>query len=201
MDVLQWLDGVDKQLFTFVHHSLANNFLDAIMLFLRNPPVWVPLYCFMVYWIIRYHKKYAWKFIAVSIITVAFTDYMSASVLKEIFERPRPCYSPALQPIIRNIIGCGGVYSFPSSHAANHFGMATFWFWGIFILSGKKWHWLWFWAAIICFAQVYVGKHYPFDVLCGGIFGWLSGIVSAKLFEKWVAAPSAEPGIKPVPTE
>ena len=74
----------------------------------------------------------------------------------------------------------------PSSHAANHFGMAAFWFWGIYIMTGKKWQWLWFWAAIICFAQVYVGKHYPFDVLCGGVLGWSVGITSAKLFERWV---------------
>jgi undecaprenyl-diphosphatase len=189
MGVLQWLDGIDKQLFTFIHHSLANNLLDAVMLFIRNGLVWIPLYCFMLWWVIRNHKKYAVKFIVVSIITVAFTDFVSASILKGFFERPRPCYSAQLQPIIRNIIGCGGLYSFPSSHAANHFGMATFWFWGIFIMTGRKWHWLWFWAAIICFAQVYVGKHYPFDVLGGGVFGWLAGVTSAKIFERWIAAP------------
>jgi len=187
MNIIQWLDGVDKKLFIFIHYSLANNYLDAVMLFIRNGMVWIPLYGFLLYWVIRYYKKYALKFIAVSIVTVAFTDYVSASILKNFFERPRPCYNAALQPYIRNIIGCGGLYSFPSSHAANHFGMAAFWFWSIFIMTGRKWHWLWFWAAIICFAQVYVGKHYPFDVTGGAIMGWLAGITSAKFFERWVA--------------
>ena len=190
MQFLKWMDDVDKWMFTFIHHTLANNILDAVMLFIRDGLVWIPLYGFLLFWIIRYHKPYALKFIIISIITVAFTDYVSASVLKPIFERPRPCYDVALQPVIRNIIGCGGLYSFPSSHASNHFGMATFWFWSVFIMTGKKWYWLWFWAALICFAQVYVGKHYPFDILGGAIFGWVTGITGAKIFERWVHSPA-----------
>lgn len=195
MNVLQWLDGIDKQLFTFVHHGLANNVLDAIMLFVRNGLVWIPLYFFMLYWVIRYHKAQAVKFIVISVITVAFTDFVSASLLKNFFERPRPCYAEELQTIIRGIISCGGNYGFPSSHASNHFGLATFWFWGIYIITGKKWVWLWFWAALICFAQVYVGKHYPFDVLAGGIFGWVSGISGAKVFERWIAPARPRRGL------
>ena len=186
MNFLQWLDTVDKQIFTFIHHSLGNGFLDPIMLFLRNGIVWAPLYIFIVYWVIRYHKKQAFKFILLSAVTVGVTDFVSASLLKKFFERPRPCYSDALQPILRHIIDCGGYNSFPSSHASNHFGMAAFWFWAVYILHGKKWHWLWVWAAVICFAQVYVGKHYPFDVMAGTLLGWLTGITAAKIFERWV---------------
>jgi len=184
------LNNADKWLFTFIHRTLANNLLDAIMLFLRNGIVWIPLYIVLLWWIVRRHKTYAFKFIALSIVTVAFTDYVSASILKPLFERPRPCFDATLQPIIRHIIDCGGLYSFPSSHASNHFGMATFWFWSIFIITGKRWHWLWLWAGLICFAQVYVGKHYPFDILGGTLLGWLSGIGSAKIFELWIKAVS-----------
>jgi undecaprenyl-diphosphatase len=67
--------------------------------------------------------------------------------------------------------------------------MAAFWFWSIFIINGKKWYWLWFWAALICFAQVYVGKHYPFDILGGSLLGWTAGVTSAKIFEHWAFAP------------
>jgi membrane-associated phospholipid phosphatase len=67
--------------------------------------------------------------------------------------------------------------------------MATLWFWSVFIITGKKWYWLWFWAGLICFAQVYVGKHYPFDILGGSIFGWASGATSAKIFERWAINP------------
>ena len=185
MSFLQWADKVDKQLFTFIHHSLGNPILDAPMLFLRYPPVWVPLYVFIIYWVIKYHKKYAFKFILLSIVTVSFTDYISASVVKHFAGRLRPCHTAEMQPILRHILDCGGMYSFPSSHASNHFGLAAFWFGAILFITGKKWHWLWVWAGLICFAQVYVGVHYPFDVTCGALFGLATGTITATIFKRW----------------
>jgi undecaprenyl-diphosphatase len=184
MSFLRWADSIDKQLFTFIHHSIA------------NPLVWIPLYAFLLFWVLRYHLAHAIKFILLSAATVAFTDYVSASVLKEFFKRSRPCHAPELQPIIRNILDCGGMYGFPSSHASNHFGMAAFWFGAVLYMTGKKWHWVWFWAGLICFAQVYVGKHYPFDVLCGAILGLAAGTVSAKIFARWASPqkPTEGPG-------
>ena len=188
MSVLQWVDNIDKQLFTFIHQSLANSFFDVVMPLLRNPPIWIPLYAFMLFWIIRYHLKYAVKFILLSAVTVGFTDYVSASVIKPLVGRLRPCHSVDLQPILRHLVECGGQFSFPSSHASNHFGMAAFWVGAIFYITGKKWNWLWGWAALICFAQVYVGVHYPFDVLCGGLLGLATGTTTAYVFKRWAAA-------------
>jgi undecaprenyl-diphosphatase len=82
-------------------------------------------------------------------------------------------------------VDCGGYYSFPSSHAANHFGLATFWFWSVWMMTGKKWTWLWYWALAIGYAQIYVGKHYPADILAGALLGWIVGLINAKIFEKW----------------
>lgn len=186
MSFLQRIDHIDKQLFTFIHHSLANSFLDVIMLLLRNPLVWIPLYAFLLFWIFRYHRAYAIQFLVLTAVTVGFTDLVSASFIKPLAGRLRPCHAVDLQPIIRNIIDCGGLYSFPSSHASNHFGMAAFWFGAVKTITGKKWHWVWVWAALISIAQVYVGKHYPFDVVCGAILGLATGFTTAKLFAKWV---------------
>ena len=193
MSFLQWADSIDKQLFTFIHHALGNRFLDPFMLFLRNPPVWAPLYIFVIYWVIRYHKTYAFKFITLSIVTVAFTDFISAKLIKPFAGRLRPCHTAELQPVLRHILDCGGMYSFPSSHASNHFGLAAFWFGAVFFLTGKKWHWLWVWAGLICFAQVYVGVHYPFDVTCGALFGWATGTTTAIIFKRW-ATPKIPTG-------
>ena len=78
---------------------------------------------------------------------------------------------------------CGGRYSMPSSHAANHMGLAAFWYGSIAVITGRKWTWLWYWALAIGYAQIYVGKHYPFDVLAGSLLGYIIGTLLAKLFE------------------
>lgn len=183
MTLWERLDQLDKAVFTFIHAKASAPWLDWLMLLLRQPETWIPLYAFLLYWIIRYGKKDAWKFIALSIVCFALTNTVGVEVLKPFFARLRPCHDEALKPIIRNIIGCGGEYSMPSAHACNHFGLAAFWFWSIHYLKGKKWYWLWFWAFIVCYAQVYVGKHYPGDVLAGAIFGTVTGFLVYQLFK------------------
>lgn len=186
MSLWEWIVALDTSLFSFIHADAAAPGLDWFMKLLRNALTWVPLYAFMVYWIFRNGKKYAWQFILLTIICFTITDMVTAQVLKPWLARVRPCYEPGLQPIIRDLVGCGGRYSLPSNHAANHFGLATFWFYGILLVRRRKWHWLWFWALAIGYAQVYVGKHYPFDIIVGGAFGYMAGALCAKIFERWL---------------
>ncbi|GEO08498.1 hypothetical protein SAE01_09940 [Segetibacter aerophilus] len=75
----------------------------------------------------------------------------------------------------------------PSSHAANHFGLATFWFMVIEDTVNQKWFWLWVWAFIICYAQVYVGVHFPGDVIVGALLGTATGFLSSYVFRKRMA--------------
>ncbi len=192
----EMLEEFDKQLFLFIHSKMTDPSLDGVMLLLRNAITWIPLYLFMLYWIIRFGKKHAWQFILFTVIVFAITDYVSASLLKPLIGRLRPCWNPDLQPYLRNIVGCGGQYGMPSSHAANHFGIAAFWFWSIRLIKGQKWYWLWAWAIAICYAQVYVGKHYPFDILVGALLGYTTGTLFARIFEIWQFAPKTpRPGI------
>ncbi|HRE50546.1 MAG TPA: phosphatase PAP2 family protein [Flavitalea sp.] len=180
-----WLDKTDREVFSFIHASASSPYLDWLMMAMRNPPIWIPLYAFMLYWIIRKHKQFAWPFILLSLVGFAITDFVSASILKPFFARPRPCYDPELTAILRNLIGCGGRYGLPSSHASNHFGLAAFWFLAVSHISGKKWYWLWIWAILICYAQVYVGKHYPFDIIVGAGLGITVGCLMGFLFRRW----------------
>lgn len=156
------------------------------MIMLRHAWTWAPLYAFILYWIIRYHPKQAAVFILTTLVCFAVTDYTSSTIFKPYFSRLRPCHEPGLQPIIRNLVNCGGSNSMPSSHASNHFGLAAFWYFTIRRLSGKRWNWLWLWAAVIGYAQIYVGKHYPFDIFAGGLFGLLVGCFLYWLFNKWL---------------
>lgn len=186
MNWWDWVIETDMEVFSFIHSDASTPALDGFMKLLRNALTWAPLYAFMLFWIIRYNTKYAFAFILLTIVCFGITDYVSASILKPWLSRPRPCYEPELQPILRDLVGCGGQYGFPSSHASNHFGLATFWYWSIYFIRGKKWHWLWVWAALICYAQIYVGKHYPLDIIGGAVFGFLTGSLLAKIFERWM---------------
>jgi undecaprenyl-diphosphatase len=118
-----------------------------------------------------------------SLLCVGLTDFISSGILKPFIGRIRPCYEAALD--VRSLLGCGGKYSMPSSHSANHFGQAMFWFSVVSYKFNKKWYWVWLWAFIICYAQVYVGKHYPGDILLGMILGITIGFISTRLF-RWV---------------
>ncbi len=185
MQFIDWLIHIDKQAFVFVQAHLTAKWLDGIMLAVRNPYTWIPFYIYMLYWVLRREKSTALKFICCTIICVVITDFSSAHIFKPLFERLRPCYDTETASRVRGIVGCGGKYSFPSSHASNHFGLATFWFYSIRLITGSKWSLLWVWAALISFAQVYVGVHFPLDVTGGAIFGILIGLVVAKFFKYW----------------
>ena len=108
---------------------------------------------------------------------VICADQFSAGLIKEWAQRLRPCNEPSLSALIRPIVPCGSGYSFISSHATNHFALAVFFSWFFKSISNwKPYHWIfYFWAFSICFAQVYVGVHYPFDVILGAIAGLLIG--------------------------
>lgn len=186
MDLFKDLLELDTALFYRIQ-SGNHVILDQVMLLLRNPPIWIPLYMFMLWWCYRQLKpSIAIAFIVGTLLCFGLADFSSSSLFKPLIERPRPCAVPSMEPYVRELVGCGGVYGFPSSHAANHFALASFWYWAIFIVKGRRWNWLFIWALAICYAQVYVGKHYPLDVLAGGFLGLVIGTSMAKLFEWWI---------------
>ena len=194
MLLLKWLDHLDKVLFVLIQHDSDHSIMDKVMPVLRDPVTWIPLYIFMLYYTIRKGRSSAWSFIILSVLTVAITDSLTAQILKPLFGRLRPCYDPELSSIIRGLVDCGGLYSMPSNHAANHFGLAAFWYFSIRKMNGRKWNWLWAWAALICYAQIYVGKHYPFDVLVGSFTGFITGLGMSRLFIYWAGKPTISTG-------
>jgi len=184
MSLFRWIDHIDKALIRLINTDSDHVVLDPIMLLLRHPATWTPLYAFMLIYIFRHARQCAWLFIFFTLLGVFLTDTTSAALLKPWFGRLRPCQDPALIPVLRSLVDCGGLYSMPSSHAANHFGLATFWYYGIQTLRGQKWRWLWVWAAAIGYAQIYVGKHYPSDIVVGALLGMTVGRLLGLLFER-----------------
>lgn len=185
MSFWQWLEAADKKLFSLINYQAAVPFLDGSMEALRNAYTWIPLYVFMLYWVLTHARKWAWQFSLLTIACFGITDYTSSGILKPLIGRMRPCYDASLQLVIRKLEGCGGMYSMPSSHASNHFGLATFWFCAIYYITGKRWYWLYLWAFLISYAQIYVGKHFPLDTLAGAGLGSITGYGMARLFHHW----------------
>lgn len=181
----QRLDEWDKWLFIKLNSQWTNPFFDTVFPFLRTPAVWAPLYAFIaVFVVLNFGKKGLWWSL-IFICTVSITDMVGTRVFKEFVQRPRPCQDPAFMVYVRLLLKqCSGSFSFVSNHAANHFGIATFsvlTFKGIF----KNWMYLlYLWAFVIAYAQVYVGVHYPLDVLGGAVLGILVGSLSAWIFHK-----------------
>lgn len=178
------LSQFDRHLFYFINHDLANPFFDQIMPWLRNPQFWIPLYLFIIAFCIYKFKKQGIILIAFVALSAGFADFTSAGMIKPLVKRVRPCRDIIVSrtDIIR--VNCGTGYSFPSTHATDHFAIAFI----LIILFYKKWSWIWFWgvlwAGVICFAQVYVGVHYPVDVIGGAIYGIFVGWLFATLYKK-----------------
>jgi membrane-associated phospholipid phosphatase len=179
--MLQQLLQYDRALFHAINYGMSNSFFDWLMPLLRTPRFWIPLYLFIAgFCLWRYGKK-GLIIIALIACAVGFADFTSAGIVKPLVQRPRPCQDPIASVTDVERVGCGG-YSFPSSHATNHFTMAVF----MILLWYKRWPWIWLWgilwAGSICFAQVYVGLHFPIDVLCGALYGSFVGWLFYKLF-------------------
>ena len=181
----QKLESLDRWLFIQINSNLTTPFLDSLFLFMRYPLNWAPLYLFLgAFALLNYKGKGAW-WILLFICTIALTDLTGNHVFKHGFERIRPCGDPDFFQHVRLVVNhCSGGFSFVSNHAANHFGIAAF-----FYLTAKpligKWAWIGFaWAALIAYAQVYVGIHYPTDVMGGALLGLLMGSLTGAAFNK-----------------
>lgn len=178
------MQGWDLQIFEWLNQRWVYTGLDSWMILWRTPKTWIPLYAIMLFIFQRY---WGWKgmfgIILSTAVLIFVTDFLIAGSLKHGIQRLRPCHRPELHT--RLLIQCGSGYSFISAHAANHMGLAAFW--GLLLrdkLPGALWV-LVFWALGIAWAQVYVGVHFPFDVLAGAFCGFLSGVAIFFAFQKW----------------
>lgn len=179
--LLAAIKQADYFLFQQINSHFTNSFFDTVLPFTRNSIFWIPLYLFLLVFIFLNFGNKGWVWVTALLVTVTFTDQISSHIIKLLVQRPRPCSDVTLHFPVRLLLNnCSGGFSFTSSHATNHFGVATF----IVITLQQflgKWKWLFIaWAFIISYAQVYVGVHYPFDVVCGALVGSGIGYVMAK---------------------
>jgi undecaprenyl-diphosphatase len=159
---LLWLNG---------HHS---PFFDRIMFAISGRPEWIPLYAIILGFLIwKYRWKTLWILLAIAVL-ITLSDQL-ANLLKSGIMRPRPCRDPDIGHLVHRVNNyCGGAYGFVSGHAANSFALATM----ISLLFRKKWvtTGLLIWAALVSYSRIYLGVHYPGDVIFGALLGTLLGV-------------------------
>ncbi len=180
---MEWLLQQDEWLFKLINGQWHTPLLDAILPLLREKTFWIPAYILFCAWLVlRYKWQAVWITLAL-IATVALSDTISHRIIKKQLRRERPCRQLP-QDEVRLLVHCGGGYSFTSNHAANHFALAMFilGLWGRRIRFGR---WLLpLWAASIAYAQVYVGVHFPLDVIGGALLGSIIGYPAGYLLRK-----------------
>lgn len=175
---------LDYETWYYLNTVWHNDVLDAIIPYLRNQWTWAPLYLFLLLFTTMNFGRKGWMWCVFFLLTFALSDQLSAHLIKPYVHRLRPCNNPYLQEFVHIIVPCGSGYSFPSSHAANHFALAIF----SSITMSRLSKWVWtislLWAISVAYAQVYVGVHFPLDVICGGMIGICAGILTGKLYNK-----------------
>lgn len=175
---------MDFSMWYKLHAEWRSPLLDTVMPFLRNQFFWVPLYLFLAVYMLSNYNRKGLFWCVLFILCFAFGDFISAHMIKPFFHRLRPCNDPRLATALHLIVERSYGYSFPSSHATNHFAMGTF----MAATLGRTSKWVVFaallWALVVAYAQVYVGVHFPMDVICGGLLGTVIGLLLAVVYRK-----------------
>ncbi len=164
-----WLLGIN---------GAHTEWLDYIMWYVSQSWVWIPLYAFLIGLLIM---KFGWKkglvYTMALVLAVGLSDYISSGLIKHWICRPRPTHEPTLEGLVHIVNGyVGGLYGFVSSHAANTMSLAV-----LFSLIWKKinhqgW-WLMIYVALNCYSRMYLGVHYPGDILGGLVVGSVMALV------------------------
>jgi len=171
----------DSDLFQLINQA-HQPWLDQPMVIISGKLTWIPLYAFLIYRLYKEHKSKVWETILYLISTVIFADQVSSSILKPLFKRLRPCHVEAFQSWIHLPDGCGGLYGFCSSHSANAFAVAI----GFYLVTKNRLMRtiLIVWATLIAYSRIYLGAHYPLDVIIGAIVGAIGAFTLFQAYAK-----------------
>ena len=177
--MLQFFIHIDQRLFFFLN-GMHNPFFDTVMCRLTGSLVWIPVYLLFLYLVIREYRWQTLIVIAFAACLILVSDQL-CNIVKETIHRFRPSNDPALTAV--HIVNGyrGGTYGFYSAHASNTFAVAVY----LILLIGQRFKFMIFlllaWACVMSYTRIYLGVHFPGDVICGGIAGAIIGFCFGKL--------------------
>lgn len=170
---------LDKALFTFLN-GLNSPFLDEVFWLFSAKLFWIPLYLFLAYILFQRFRNHFFYLVLGMVITIFLSDQISV-LIKNSVMRLRPTHEPSLEGLVHVVNNYqGGLYGFVSSHAANAFATLTF----IWAFTRRQ-QWLRYvliaYVVLTCYSRIYLGVHYPLDVLGGVALGWVVGFIGSRI--------------------
>jgi undecaprenyl-diphosphatase len=187
MDILDQIQNWDKQLL-FTLNSHHTPWLDRFMWLLSDTVVWIPVLLIFLVVLFKNKQSRALILILIFVVLLLITDQVSSGIIKPLVERLRPTHDPEFGDWVITVNNYkGGQYGFVSSHAANVFGFAM-----LSLLLFRSWPYsiiIIVWASMISFSRIYMGVHYPLDVICGMLLGIFSAIIIFSLYRRFIEKP------------
>nr|WP_320118179.1 phosphatase PAP2 family protein [uncultured Marinifilum sp.] len=180
---METLIQLDKDLLIWLN-SFNSPFWDVVMMFFTRKEFWIPLYLLVLYQIYKFKGKEALWWILGAFVLVFLCDQISTQLFKNVFERFRPSHDPSLKGVVNLVSGyTGGKYGFVSSHATNTFGFALF---TSLLFKNRLYSFFVFsWSLLVIYTRIYLGVHFPGDVMGGMILGLLLGYGVYKITKWW----------------
>jgi len=185
--MLEKIIQLDKELFVFLN-GLGSESFDGFWLLITKQLYWTPIFLVIFYFL---QKKLGWKnfgfYILFMAVLILFCD-QTTNLFKNYFQRLRPCNVEELKAIIR-IVKTSKSFSFFSGHASNSMATTVF---GFMILKKyyKHSYLLFLFPLIFAYSRIYLGLHFPIDILAGFVFGATSGFICYTLYQKYILRTS-----------
>ena len=187
---MSWWQSLDFTIFHWINDTGSNPVFDFLLPLWREKLMWLPLYLFLaVFAFQNLGSRKGGLFLVGLVLAVGLADFTSSTIVKKNVQRLRPCNNPETRELVVQRVHCGSGYSFTSSHAANHFAVAMYLSMFLGVLAPWVRPLVFTWAALVAYAQVYVGVHYPADVLFGAFLGAFLAWAVASLFRRLGWAP------------